>query len=166
MSDTIERGVVGIRRDAEPVKSLSRLDSAVLDMSHASPAIDDLVGWLHNEVFTTSREWASDSYNQDLFLESRGRIVHVNETRGDWTIGIGLRGMQTTFRADIWAVWMGQLDPANQLSDLEQVDFIKHKWDAAVALATGDSSVEAQLAAIDRDFVARRFRFRRHDASG
>jgi hypothetical protein len=134
----------------------------VLDVSNAPPAIKDLAGWLADEGFITVRETISDPGNQDVFFESRGRIVHLNATRGDWIIGIGLYGMATTFHPDTWESWIAQVPSPDEGSDFaHRVDYIKGNWSAAIELATFDPDAEAQLKALDDDWVERRFGFRR-----
>jgi hypothetical protein len=133
----------------------------VLDVSKAPPAIKDLAGWLADEGFITVRETISDPGNQDVFVESRGRIVHLNATRGDWTIGLGLYGMATTFHPDTWESWIGRIPPPDEGTDFEhRVEYIKRNWSAAIELATLDPEAAAQLKAIDDDSVERRFGFR------
>lgn len=126
--------------------------------------IHNLLQWVHNEGFVITKK-QRDGVNDQFAEYSDGRrLVDLTVDRGDWSIGIGLVGMQDTYHPDEWEASTGRFDLAGQPSDLErQVGFITSEWAEAISMTRKDQAAEAQIRAIGVDFMRRRFGERSSD---
>ncbi len=131
----------------------------MLDTTSAPTAIPKLVAWLHEKGFELGAERSSDRGNQYAVYFKQDQLVKITASRGEWSLGIGMRGQ--TFHPEQWEAWLDGYPLNDELAGLDrQVDFITQRWDVAAGQARERAGADAEIAKIGDDWVQRRFGFR------
>ena len=134
----------------------------MIESSNARSSLCGLREWLFSHELLCVRVQSNLGHEQYIELTSDELRVEITLDRGEWSIGLGLLGMDHTYHPDEWEAWFDHVPLPWHLSDLDhQVAFIRNRWLAAAALARSDvPAAESELEAIGLDWVESRFGWR------
>ena len=125
-------------------------------MSKAPPPVQNLMKWSEEHGFAATARARGDSAKSDFTLSDGRRSVHVNCTRGSWSVGVGAQDWSTAFSVATWLEYLdGVIAEIRERNLDEDVEFVTGRWLRAFDRLDDVSAAHAELERIDRNTVLR-----------
>jgi hypothetical protein len=113
----------------------------------APPPIHQLWTWCEQQGFRQDTGSFGDVFNLDVHLTDGLRTIHINSTRGSWSLGIGLAGWRADHTVGEWRAQFEhrelEVNPTPILRD--EVAFITGEWPRLASEAAGLAGIESEM---------------------
>lgn len=106
-----------------------------MNLTRAPQSVANFVGWLDTNGYKLLADATADTYNQNLVFISDTMVVHLNETKGDWSVMLSQSSSAPAFSARFWRDWFHESPHTTTTSLDEDLHFIVTEGTDAMARA-------------------------------